>query len=127
MVLQSGGEVLAVTEQEIADAKAIIGRDGIGCEPASATTIAGIRKLVAANRIERHESVVAVLTGHVLKDPDYVSQYHRGTLAIESASKGKQLIVGTFRNAPQTVPAQKSAILEAIERRRRTQKSPPSL
>lgn len=127
VVLQSGGEVLAVTEQEIADAKAIIGRDGIGCEPASATTIAGIRKLVAANRIERHESVVAVLTGHVLKDPDYVSQYHRGTLAIESAGKGKLPIVGTFRNAPQTVPAQKSAILEAIERRRRTQKSPPSL
>ena len=46
-VLETGGEVLSVTEAELADAKAIIGRDGIGCEPASAATLAGIRKLVA--------------------------------------------------------------------------------
>jgi threonine synthase len=45
-VSETGGSVITVTEQEIADAKAIIGRDGIGCEPASATTVAGIRKLV---------------------------------------------------------------------------------
>jgi threonine synthase len=47
-VLRSHGQVISVGEQEIADAKAMIGRDGIGCEPASATTVAGIRKLVAA-------------------------------------------------------------------------------
>ena len=63
-----------MSEQEIADAKAMIGRDGIGCEPASATTVAGIKKLVAAGHIRPDENVVAVLTGHVLKDPDYVSQ-----------------------------------------------------
>jgi threonine synthase len=44
-----------VSEQEIADAKAIIGRDGIGCEPASATTVAGIRKLVQTKEIDRDE------------------------------------------------------------------------
>src|SRR6266496_2945554 len=43
-VLESGGSVLSVSEQEIADAKAIIGRDGVGCEPASATTVAGIKR-----------------------------------------------------------------------------------
>ena len=50
-VLRSGGEVISVSEQEIADAKAMIGRDGIGCEPGSATTVAGIKKLVAAGKI----------------------------------------------------------------------------
>ena len=79
-VIRSRGQVIAVSEKEIADAKAMIGRDGIGCEPASATTVAGIRKLVAAGFIRRDESIVAVLTGHLLKDPDYVSHYHHGTL-----------------------------------------------
>jgi threonine synthase len=122
-VLQSGGQVLAVSEQEIADAKAIIGRDGIGCEPASATTVAGIRRL-AASRIIRHgESVVAVLTGHLLKDPDYASHYHRGTLSLPSAGESKdgagQVISGAFRNPPERVAASKDAILESLDRRRR--------
>lgn len=112
-VLRSGGRVLAVSEQEIADAKAIIGRDGIGCEPASATTIAGIRKMVAAGNIGRTESVVAVLTGHVLKDPDYVNRYHNGTLSLGSSSPMK----GAFANPPERVAPNKSAILESIERR----------
>jgi threonine synthase len=75
-VQETGGSVITVTEQEIADAKAIIGRDGIGCEPASATTVAGIRKL----KINENESVVAVLTGHLLKDTDYVIKYYDGSL-----------------------------------------------
>ena len=79
-VHNSDGRVITVSEQEIAGAKAIIGRDGIGCEPASATTVAGIRRLVHDNRIKKHESVVAVLTGHLLKDTDYVIKYHEGTL-----------------------------------------------
>lgn len=112
-VLRSGGRIIAVSEQEIADAKAIIGRDGIGCEPASATTVAGIKKLVAAGHIRPADAVVAVLTGHVLKDPDYVSHYHRGTLSLES-----QPISGAFRNVPLHVAATKSAILEILERRR---------
>ena len=123
-VLQSGGEVLAVTEQEIADAKAMVGRDGIGCEPASATTVAGIRNLVAAGQIKKNESVVAVLTGHVLKDPDYVSRYHRDALSMECADGAKHPIHGTFRNLPETVPAKKTAILEALDRKRRARNLP---
>jgi len=109
-VLRSHGQIISVSELEIADAKAMIGRDGIGCEPASATTVAGMRKLVAAGHIRREESVVGVLTGHVLKDPDYVSRYHGGTL-FEGAT-------GAFRNAPERVAASKAAILESLERRR---------
>ena len=79
-VRETGGSVITVSEQEIADAKAMIGRDGIGCEPASATTVAGIRKLVAHGVIKESETVVGVLTGHLLKDTDYVIKYHNGTL-----------------------------------------------
>ena len=121
-VLRTHGSIITVSEQEIADAKAIIGRDGIGCEPASATTVAGIRKLTASNKIHADESVVAVLTGHVLKDPDYVSHYHRGTLSFESVTtegtaKTVQ-ITGAFRNAPEKVAASKEAILKSLESRR---------
>jgi len=121
-VLCTHGDIIAVTEQEIADAKAIIGRDGIGCEPASATTVAGIRNLVAAGIIHAGESVVAVVTGHVLKDPDYVSNYHRGTLSFESVTdQGTTIpapIAGVFRNAPEKVAATKEAILKSLENRR---------
>ena len=119
-VLESGGEVLSVTETELADAKAIIGRDGIGCEPASAATLAGIKKLVAAGKIKKSETVVAVLTGHVLKDPDYVSNYHRGTLAIERHEAGqparRDAIHGKFPNLPLRVAADKKSIVESLKR-----------
>ena len=86
-VHNSDGRVITVSEQEIAGAKAIIGRDGIGCEPASATTVAGIRRLVHDNYIKKHESVVAVLTGHLLKDTDYVIKYHEGTLVAPDGTR----------------------------------------
>jgi threonine synthase len=121
-VLRTHGSIITVSEQEIAGAKAIIGRDGIGCEPASATTVAGIRKLTASNKIHAGESVVALLTGHVLKDPDYVSHYHRGTLSFESATADGTAktvqITGAFRNAPEKVAASKEAILKSLESRR---------
>ncbi|MFZ0881930.1 MAG: threonine synthase [Candidatus Acidiferrales bacterium] len=121
-VLRSHGSIITVSEQEIADAKAIIGRDGIGCEPASATTVAGIRKLVKAGKIHADESVIAVLTGHVLKDPDYVSHYHRGALFLDvggpETPPQSQKIPGAFRNAPEKIAAGKDAILESLERRR---------
>jgi len=95
-VHETGGSVLTVTEQEIADAKAMIGRDGIGCEPASATTVAGMRKLVADGVIKADETVVGVLTGHLLKDTDYVMGYHGNTLV---GPDGEQ-IRGRFANTP---------------------------
>jgi threonine synthase len=121
-VLRSRGNIIAVSEQEIGDAKAIVGRDGIGCEPASAATVAGIRKLVASGKIQPDEIVVAILTGHVLKDPDYVSNYHRGTLSLGPGSEdttGEPLrIHGAFQNAPRKISATKKSILENLERHR---------
>ena len=100
-----------VTEQEIADAKASIGLCGIGCEPASAATLAGIRKLTAAGVIARDADVVAVLTGNVLKDPDYIYRYHTGQL---EAPGGVQ-IRSTFGNQPVVVPNDAEKIAHAIE------------
>jgi threonine synthase len=83
----TGGVVEKVTEQEIADAKAMVGRCGIGCEPASAATLAGIRKLTAAGVMGADADVVAVLTGNVLKDPDYIHRYHTGVLDLGVSGK----------------------------------------
>lgn len=74
------GVVEMVTDQQIMDAKALIDASGIGCEPASACSLAGARKLAEAGVIQPHETVVGVLTGHVLKDPDAVVNYHTDNL-----------------------------------------------
>jgi len=76
------GLVESVTDAEIFDAKRALARDGIGAEPASCATLAGLRKLCAAGRIEPESDVVAVLTGHQLKDPEYVIR-HAGELEAE--------------------------------------------
>jgi threonine synthase len=68
----TNGLVLDVTDDEIREAKGMIGRDGIGCEPASATTLAGIRKLVSNHSLDKSSTIVAILTGHLLKDTDYI-------------------------------------------------------
>lgn len=99
-VTTTGGVVEKVSEQEIADAKARIGLCGIGCEPASAATLAGIRKLVAAGVMDREADVVAVLTGNVLKDPDYIYHYHTGQLKDPDGAE----IRAAFGNQPVVVP-----------------------
>lgn len=109
-VRASGGTVEKVTEQEIADAKAQIGLAGIGCEPASAATLAGIRKLTAAGVIDRGADVVAVLTGNVMKDPDYIYKYHTGQLEAPGGSK----IHGTFANQAIVVPNDADRIVELL-------------
>ena len=76
----TGGTVEQVSEIEIALAKAEIGSDGVGCEPASAVTLAGLKKLVKQGFVKRNESVVLILTGHVLKDPEFTIKFHRGDL-----------------------------------------------
>src|SRR5579872_6614805 len=109
----SQGVVEKVSEQEIADAKAIIGRCGIGCEPASAATLAGIRKLAAAGIIAHDADVVAVLTGNVLKDPDYIYRYHTGAL---DAPDGTRL-QSTFGNRPVVVPNDADQIAAILEKK----------
>jgi len=108
-VATTGGVVEKATEQEIADAKAVIGASGIGCEPASAATLAGIRKLTAAGEIAPDADVVAILTGNVLKDPDYIYRYHTGQLEAHSGP-----IRGEFENAPIVVPNDAEKIAEML-------------
>jgi threonine synthase len=110
---RTGGVVEKVTEQEIADAKAVIGLAGIGCEPASAATLAGIRKLTAAGTMRRDADVVAVLTGNVLKDPDYIYRYHTGQL---NAPDGQRLMP-SFGNQPVVAPNDAAAIEAILEKR----------
>jgi threonine synthase len=107
----SNGVVERVTEAEIADAKAIVGRCGIGCEPASAASLAGIRKLTAAGVIDRDADVVAVLTGNVLKDPDYIYKFHTGQLE----APGGSLIRSSLENRPVVVPNDAARITELLD------------
>ncbi len=82
-VRETRGVVAQVSDAEILAAKALVDGSGIGCEPASAASVAGVRKLRRAGVIGAHESVVCILTGHVLKDAQSVMDYHlsgrRGT------------------------------------------------
>ncbi|MGZ4898346.1 MAG: threonine synthase, partial [Candidatus Angelobacter sp.] len=70
----TGGMCEEVSEKEIAQAKAELGAEGIGCEPASAATLAGLKKLAAAGFVKSADTIVLVLTGHMLKDVDYMKQ-----------------------------------------------------
>jgi threonine synthase len=76
-IRETDGVVLAVSDAEILEAKAVIDASGVGCELASAAGVAGVRRLVADGTIRPGERVVAVLTGHVLKDPGMLLKYHQ--------------------------------------------------
>jgi threonine synthase len=105
----TNGIVEQVSENEIADAKAVIGRDGIGCEPASAVTLAGARRLVESRIIDRDSNVVCVLTGNLLKDPGYTIDYHSRKLRLDTV-EGEKMILVTRANAPERLPADKNTI-----------------
>jgi threonine synthase len=75
-IRQTNGLVAMVSDDEILEAKVRIDATGVGCEPASAATLAAIRRLASEGVIGRGERVVAVLTGHLLKDPGIVVEYH---------------------------------------------------
>ncbi len=95
------GVVRAVTDEEICDAKALIGKYGLGCEPASAATIAGLQHLLAEGTINRDDRVACVLTGHALKDPNVTVNYH----------KEEQ---GVFSNPPVEVPNELETIIQRV-------------
>ena len=107
----TGGACEQVSEEEIAAAKAEIGADGIGCEPASATTLAGLKKLVRGGLVRASESVVLILTGHVLKDPDYTLDFHRDQLGITLSSETARL-----RRPPQVLDADVESVIRILEK-----------
>lgn len=107
-----------VSEPEIADAKAVIGLSGIGCEPASAATLAGIRKWVSRDVIRKSDRVVAVLTGNLLKDPAYTLAYHEGTLSLPLKERPLP-IEPRFGNRPISVPPDAAVIQQLLDSRSR--------
>jgi threonine synthase len=104
-VRETEGVVAQVSDQEIMDAKAVVDGCGIGCEPASAASVAGVRKLVGEGIIDPDEEVVCVLTGHLLKDPDASVQYHTGSM---------KWIEQTYANRPVVIEADIASVERAL-------------
>ncbi len=109
------GVVREVDDQEILDAKARVGAGGLGCEPASAASVAGAKKLVAEGVIEPDERVVCILTGHQLKDPTATVAYH--TTDQEQFNKvlgSRGVRRAAFANRAVAVPNELEEIIKAI-------------
>ena len=101
----SRGTVEQVSDAEILNAKALLDRSGVGAEPASCATVAGLKKLVAGGVVAPHEHVVGILTGHLLKDPDIVVGYHNDTVdGIDAA----------YPNRPVSSECELEAVLKAM-------------
>jgi threonine synthase len=104
-----------VSEIEIAQAKAEIGAEGIGCEPASAVTLAGLKKLVKQGFVKAHESVVLVLTGNLLKDPNFTIDFHRGDLFKGTRDESAAAELNDLRHPPVVLDATLDAVIGTLE------------
>ena len=111
----TGGSVEQVSEIEMAQAKAEIGADGIGCEPASAVTLAGLKKFVKHGVVKRSESVVLILTGHLLKDPEFTLKFHRGDLFSGTTYEQDAKILAPHQRAPIILDASVDAVVKTLE------------
>ncbi len=120
------GVVRSVPDAVIVEHKAMVGRYGFGCEPASAASVAGAGLLLREGVIKADERVVCILTGHQLKDPDVTVAYHTRDSRRESGPKGADAVplvpkdsavadaAGKFANAPIRVADDLNAILRAM-------------
>jgi threonine synthase len=115
VVQATGGRVEQVSEIEIALAKAEIGSDGVGCEPASAVTLAGLKKLVQPGFVQPNETIVLILTGHVLKDPEFTLKFHRGDLFIGTAHEKDAAALTPQQRAPFVLDANVDAVLKTLD------------
>jgi len=116
VIRETGGWVEQVSEAEIALAKAEIGSEGIGCEPASAVTLAGLKNLRQQGKVDADASVILLLTGHTLKDPDYTIQYHRGELLSENERSGLDAEIAATSRGTIELEASVDAVLRELER-----------
>jgi threonine synthase len=123
-VLQAtGGACEEVSELEIAQAKAEIGAEGIGCEPASAVTLAGLKKLLRQGFVKPEATIVLVLTGNLLKDPDYTMAFHRGDLFKDTVWEQESAKLDRFRHPPVVLDATLDAVIKTLEQ---AEKSDPT-
>jgi threonine synthase len=115
VIQETGGWCLDVTEAEIAIAKAELGAEGLGCEPASAVTLAGLKKLRAQRAVSGADTVVLVLTGHTLKDADYTITFHCGTLLHAEETAGNEQQIETLRRNAISVEPTPDAVLAVLK------------
>ncbi len=111
-----GGVVREVTDQEMLDAKAKVGAGGLGCEPASAASVAGVKRLRQDGVIDAGDRVVCILTGHQLKDPTATVAYHSSDPKTFDEVLGKRGVRrANFANRAVQVPNELEDIIKAIE------------
>lgn len=92
---ESGGRIEAVSDEEILDAYRDLARhEGIFCEPASAASVAGVRKVVAGGFIDPGATIVCVLTGHGLKDPDTAGRNAVAPIPAEPSAEAVMRVLG---------------------------------
>ena len=116
-VLQAtDGTVEQVSEVEMALAKAEIGAEGIGCEPASAVTFAGLKKLLKQGFVQTNQIVILILTGHLLKDPEFTLKFHRGDLFSGTADERESGRLSSQQRAPLVLEANADAVIRTVER-----------
>ena len=110
------GVVREVSDQEMLDAKAKVGAGGLGCEPASAASVAGTKLLVSEGVIGPDERVVCILTGHQLKDPDATVAYHTTDQDLFNKVLGSRGVRrAAFANRAVAVPNDLDEIIKAIQ------------
>jgi threonine synthase len=114
VIRESGGTVEQVSEVEIASAKAEIGAEGVGCEPASAVTLAGLKKLVKQGLVEPKERVALVLTGHVLKDADFTLRFHRGDLFDGTPHASEAQVLKRQQRSPLVLEPTVDAVIDLL-------------
>jgi len=114
VIRESEGTVEQVTEIEIALAKAEIGAEGIGCEPASAVTLAGLKKLVKQGFVKANERVVLILTGHALKDAEFTLKFHRGDLFVGTPFEFQSKILQSQQRAPLVLEPSVDAVIDLL-------------
>jgi threonine synthase len=115
VIRATGGTCEEVSEFEIAQAKAEIGAEGIGCEPASAVTLAGLKKFVRQGFVQREERVVLILTGNLLKDPDFTIEFHKGELPSEELNTLQSASLAKLRHPPIVLDATLDAVVGTLE------------
>lgn len=109
------GLVRQVDDEDILEHRAMVARWGFGCEPASAASVAGLHQLLRQGAISPEESVVCILTGHELKDPNATVQYHTGIdmKSVQDQAPRREP-KGRLANRPIPVPDDLDAILAAL-------------
>src|SRR5580658_2486846 len=125
VIQATGGACEEVSEVEMAQAKAEIGAEGIGCEPASAVTLAGLKKLLRQGFVMPEETVVLVLTGNLLKDPDYTMEFHRGDLFQNTVHEKEEARLNRFRHPPVVLDATLDAVIKTLEQAEKSNPTHP--